>query len=84
MEITHLQFADDVLFMRDWSTGNALNLLKLLKCFEEAFNLWINLNKSQPLGVGITDRRSPDVLCLCIVVQVTCLLPAWVYWLGAI
>lgn len=33
MEISHLQFADDALFFREWSTRNALNLLHLLKNF---------------------------------------------------
>lgn len=36
VEVTHLQFADDVLFMGEWFAGNAMNLLKCVKWFEAA------------------------------------------------
>lgn len=53
VEVTHLQFAEDVLFVGDWSTGNAKNLVKLLTCFEEASGLRINLHKSKLFGVKV-------------------------------
>lgn len=56
VEITHLQFADDVLFLGEWSVRNALNLLKALKWYEDAYGLTINLNKSGLFGIGV----SPD------------------------
>lgn len=31
VELSHLQFADDVLFLSEWSVTNAMNLLKCLK-----------------------------------------------------
>lgn len=35
VELWHLQFADDALFLGDWSAGNAVDLMHLL-CFEDA------------------------------------------------
>lgn len=54
MEISHLQFADDALFFGDWSTGNAFVLIHLLKNFEVASRLQINLRKSWIIGVRIS------------------------------
>lgn len=53
IEITHLQFADDVLFFGEWSVWNVTNLLKCLKWFEAASGLVINLTKSRLLGVHV-------------------------------
>lgn len=36
VEVTHLQFTDDVLFLREWFAGNTINFLKCLKWFEAA------------------------------------------------
>lgn len=54
IEVIQLQYVDDVLFFDEWSNQNALTLLKLLKCFEAASGLKINLQKSQLFGVGIS------------------------------
>ncbi|XP_071728212.1 uncharacterized mitochondrial protein AtMg01250-like [Rutidosis leptorrhynchoides] len=32
--VPHLQYADDTIFLGEWSRRNASNLMKLLKCFE--------------------------------------------------
>lgn len=53
IQVPLLQFADDVLFVGEWSHSNISNLLKLLKCFEEASGLKINLHKSCLIGVGV-------------------------------
>lgn len=53
LEISHLQFADDAVFFGEWSTSNASNLLRLLKNFEAASGLKINLRKSRLIGVGV-------------------------------
>lgn len=54
VEQTHLQFADDVLFLGEWFLMNAMHLLKCLNWFEAASGLKINLNKSRLFGVGVS------------------------------
>lgn len=53
VELSHLQFTDDALFLGEWSAGNVVNLMHLLKCFEDASGLRINLHKSRTFGVGV-------------------------------
>lgn len=57
LEISHLQFADDALFVDNWSLGNARNLLQLLSCFGEASGLHINLLKTRLYGVGVSEAE---------------------------
>ncbi|XP_071699739.1 uncharacterized mitochondrial protein AtMg01250-like [Rutidosis leptorrhynchoides] len=56
--VSHPQFADDSIFFEEWSNTNALNLMKLLKCFEKASGLKVNLLKSNLYGIGV----APDDL----------------------
>lgn len=58
IQVLLLQFADDILFLGEWSYSNVGTLLKLLKCFEEALGLMINLNKSSLTGVGVTNAEA--------------------------
>ncbi|GJY70046.1 RNA-directed DNA polymerase, eukaryota [Tanacetum coccineum] len=51
--ISHLFYADDVIFVREWSEVNLVNLVRILNCFYLASGLKINLHKSQVLGVGV-------------------------------
>ena len=51
--ISLLQYADDALFSGEWSSLNAKNLVLLLKCFEDASGLKVNLSKSRLFGVGV-------------------------------
>ncbi|XP_071695017.1 uncharacterized mitochondrial protein AtMg01250-like [Rutidosis leptorrhynchoides] len=44
--LSHLQYADDTLFVGEWSKVNFSNVVKLLKCFEDASGLKINMGKS--------------------------------------
>ncbi|GJU45999.1 RNA-directed DNA polymerase, eukaryota [Tanacetum coccineum] len=48
-----LQCADDALFFGKWSRSNARNLILILKCFEEASGLKVNLSRSRIFGVGV-------------------------------
>ncbi|GJX30962.1 RNA-directed DNA polymerase, eukaryota, reverse transcriptase zinc-binding domain protein [Tanacetum coccineum] len=48
------QYADDALFFGKWSRLNARNLIVILKCFEEASGLKVNLSKSKLYGVGVS------------------------------
>nr|GEZ51692.1 RNA-directed DNA polymerase, eukaryota, reverse transcriptase zinc-binding domain protein [Tanacetum cinerariifolium] len=51
--ISHLFFADDAVFIGEWSDSNLDNIIKILKCFFLASGLKINIQKSQVLGVGV-------------------------------
>ncbi|GJT97390.1 reverse transcriptase domain, reverse transcriptase zinc-binding domain protein [Tanacetum coccineum] len=53
LTLSHLQFADDVIFMGEWSQDNAQNLVRILRCFYLSFGLKINLKKSKLFGVGV-------------------------------
>ncbi|GJY28925.1 RNA-directed DNA polymerase, eukaryota [Tanacetum coccineum] len=53
VSISHLFYADDAMFIGEWSEGNLANILKILKCFYLASGLQINIHKSQVLGVGV-------------------------------
>ncbi|GKD88946.1 RNA-directed DNA polymerase, eukaryota, reverse transcriptase zinc-binding domain protein, partial [Tanacetum coccineum] len=48
-----LQYADNALFFGEWSRDNALCLIHILRCFELAFGLKVNLDKSKVFGVGV-------------------------------
>ncbi|GJX47690.1 RNA-directed DNA polymerase, eukaryota [Tanacetum coccineum] len=51
--ISLLQYADDALFFGEWSRVNAMNLIRILKCFEFASGLKVNIMKSRIMGVGV-------------------------------
>nr|GEW48910.1 transposon TX1 putative 149 kDa protein [Tanacetum cinerariifolium] len=48
-----LQLADDALFFCKWSSFNAINLVRMLKCFQDASGLKVNLSKSRIYSVGV-------------------------------
>ncbi|GJS75871.1 putative RNA-directed DNA polymerase [Tanacetum coccineum] len=52
--VSHLQYADDTIFFREWNKENAKSLMCILKCFEEVSGLRVNFNKSKLYGVGVT------------------------------
>ncbi|GJS28988.1 RNA-directed DNA polymerase, eukaryota [Tanacetum coccineum] len=55
--ISHLFYADDAVFIGEWSDSNMENIVKILKCFFLASGLKINIQKSQVLGVGVPRTR---------------------------
>ncbi|GJW65790.1 hypothetical protein Tco_0117674 [Tanacetum coccineum] len=55
MSISHLLYADDVIFFGEWSWVNAHNLISMLRCFFLISGLKINIHKSNILGIGVTD-----------------------------
>ncbi|GJS37941.1 RNA-directed DNA polymerase, eukaryota [Tanacetum coccineum] len=56
--ISHLFYADDAVFIGEWSIANLSGITHILHCFSLLSGLSINLKKSHLLGVGI---RSEDV-----------------------
>ncbi|CAI9275321.1 unnamed protein product [Lactuca saligna] len=50
--ILHLLYADDALFLGEWSEHNIKNLARILHCFHVSSGLRVNFNKSRVFGVG--------------------------------
>ncbi|GJS23025.1 putative RNA-directed DNA polymerase, eukaryota, reverse transcriptase zinc-binding domain protein [Tanacetum coccineum] len=57
MRISHLIYVDDVIFLGEWSSVNAYNLLCMLRCFYLISGLKINVNKCNVLGVGVSNEE---------------------------
>nr|KAJ0210611.1 hypothetical protein LSAT_V11C400216830 [Lactuca sativa] len=53
--LSHLQYVDDVIFLGAWSISNAKNLIRILRCFELASGLKINMSKSKIYGIGVNN-----------------------------
>nr|GEV75973.1 RNA-directed DNA polymerase, eukaryota [Tanacetum cinerariifolium] len=51
--ISHLFYADDALFLGEWSDKNLEVIIHTLRCFHLALGLKINIQKCQLLGVGV-------------------------------
>ncbi|GKE32766.1 RNA-directed DNA polymerase, eukaryota, partial [Tanacetum coccineum] len=51
--ISHLFYADDIVFVGEWNDKNIYTLLNVLKCFYLASGLKINLHKSKLMGIGV-------------------------------
>ena len=54
--ISHLFYADDAVFVGEWSDDNLSSIMHVLHCFSLSSGLKINVKKSQLLGVGIHDQ----------------------------
>ncbi|KAI3800096.1 hypothetical protein L1987_35404 [Smallanthus sonchifolius] len=53
--VSHLCYADDVIFLGPWSERNLVNLNRLLRCFQLVTGLKVNPVKSSLFGVGVDD-----------------------------
>ncbi|XP_071692209.1 uncharacterized protein [Rutidosis leptorrhynchoides] len=53
--ISHLQYADDTIFLGERNRENAYSLQNLLKCFELVSGLKVNFHKSFLYGIGVND-----------------------------
>ncbi|KAI3815120.1 hypothetical protein L1987_14776 [Smallanthus sonchifolius] len=55
--LSHFLYADDVVFLGSWSDSNAKNLCRILRCFNLASGLKVNLLKCQLFGTGIDSHE---------------------------
>ncbi|GKB70919.1 RNA-directed DNA polymerase, eukaryota, reverse transcriptase zinc-binding domain protein, partial [Tanacetum coccineum] len=53
LSLSHFFFADDALFVGEWSRENIRNLSIILECFHRVSGLKINFHKSNLVGVGV-------------------------------
>ncbi|GKC91084.1 RNA-directed DNA polymerase, eukaryota [Tanacetum coccineum] len=56
LTLSHLFYADDVVFVGEWKESNIRILLNVLKCFFLASGLKINLQKSKLMGLGVSSN----------------------------
>nr|KAJ0197364.1 hypothetical protein LSAT_V11C700352090 [Lactuca sativa] len=54
--ISHLLYADDALFVGEWSDENIKNLARILRFFHVSSGLKVNFDKSKIFGIGV-DRQ---------------------------
>ncbi|GKF57653.1 RNA-directed DNA polymerase, eukaryota, partial [Tanacetum coccineum] len=54
LNLSHLFYADDVIFVSKWNSSNLSTIVNVLKRFDLASGLKINLNKSKLMGIGIS------------------------------
>ncbi|GJX91834.1 RNA-directed DNA polymerase, eukaryota [Tanacetum coccineum] len=56
--ISHLFYADDAVFIGEWSDDNLTRIMHVLHCFSLSSGLKINVKKSHLLGVGISSANT--------------------------
>ncbi|KAJ0527046.1 putative RNA-directed DNA polymerase [Helianthus annuus] len=59
--LSHLFYADDVIFIGEWSEENIKNLNRILRCFNLCSGLKVNLNKSCVYGVGVEEEENQNM-----------------------
>nr|GFA95688.1 putative RNA-directed DNA polymerase, eukaryota, reverse transcriptase zinc-binding domain protein [Tanacetum cinerariifolium] len=68
VDLSHMFFADDAVFVGQWSEGNINSLVNILECFNMASGLKINMRKSKIMGVHVTrdkvDKAATKLGCL--------------------
>ncbi|GJX01702.1 RNA-directed DNA polymerase, eukaryota [Tanacetum coccineum] len=57
MCISHMFYADDVVFVGKWSDENINTLTNVLECFHRASGLKINMSKSKIMGVNVDENK---------------------------
>ncbi|GKA24778.1 RNA-directed DNA polymerase, eukaryota, partial [Tanacetum coccineum] len=56
LQLSHLFYADDVIFMGQWSESNIHTIVLALDCFYKASGLRLNLHKSKLIGIAVEDE----------------------------
>ncbi|GJU31529.1 RNA-directed DNA polymerase, eukaryota [Tanacetum coccineum] len=57
LQVSHLFYADDAVFMGHWSESNLDTILRVLDCFYHASGLHINMIKSKLIGVAVSSAK---------------------------
>nr|GEX01688.1 RNA-directed DNA polymerase, eukaryota, reverse transcriptase zinc-binding domain protein [Tanacetum cinerariifolium] len=68
LHVSHLFYADDVVFMGQLSDSNILTIVHALDCFFQAYGLRINMHKSKLKGIAVdvdkVNRAAKTIGCL--------------------
>nr|GFA73251.1 RNA-directed DNA polymerase, eukaryota, reverse transcriptase zinc-binding domain protein [Tanacetum cinerariifolium] len=57
LQISHLFYADDTIFMGQWSQCNIDTIIRVLDVFYHATGLRINMNKSNLMGISVDSNK---------------------------
>ncbi|GJZ98267.1 RNA-directed DNA polymerase, eukaryota, reverse transcriptase zinc-binding domain protein [Tanacetum coccineum] len=55
LQLSHLFYADDAVFVGQWNNSNIDNIVHVLQCFHQTSGLRINMSKSKLIGVYVND-----------------------------
>ncbi|KAJ0601850.1 putative RNA-directed DNA polymerase [Helianthus annuus] len=55
--LSHFLYADDAIFLGEWTELNARNINRVMRCFYLASGLKVNLGKSSVYGVGANEEE---------------------------
>nr|GEY98180.1 RNA-directed DNA polymerase, eukaryota [Tanacetum cinerariifolium] len=55
LTLFHLFYADDAVFIGEWSNGNLIGIMNILRCFSFLSGMSINIHKSHLLGIRVSD-----------------------------
>nr|GFC45667.1 RNA-directed DNA polymerase, eukaryota [Tanacetum cinerariifolium] len=61
MVLSHMFFADDAVFVGQWSNSNIDTIIYDLKCFERASGLRMNMSKSKIMGIAVNGDKVDEV-----------------------
>ncbi|GKE04395.1 RNA-directed DNA polymerase, eukaryota, reverse transcriptase zinc-binding domain protein, partial [Tanacetum coccineum] len=53
LQLSHIFYADDVVFTGQWCDANINTIVRMLECFFRAYGLRINLHKSKLMGIAV-------------------------------
>nr|GEY82778.1 RNA-directed DNA polymerase, eukaryota, reverse transcriptase zinc-binding domain protein [Tanacetum cinerariifolium] len=57
LNLSHMFYADDAIFMGQWSESNIDTIVKVLDCFNRASGFRINMTKSKLLSISVEDDK---------------------------
>nr|GEY33898.1 putative RNA-directed DNA polymerase, eukaryota, reverse transcriptase zinc-binding domain protein [Tanacetum cinerariifolium] len=57
LKFSHMFYADDAIFVGQWSDENINTLVRVLDCFHRASGLKINMNKSKIMGIHMEGNK---------------------------
>nr|GFB84240.1 RNA-directed DNA polymerase, eukaryota, reverse transcriptase zinc-binding domain protein [Tanacetum cinerariifolium] len=61
MVLSHMFFADDAVFVGQWSNSNIDTIIYALKCFKRASGLRMNTSKSKIMGIAVNGDKVDQV-----------------------
>ncbi|GKB79710.1 RNA-directed DNA polymerase, eukaryota, reverse transcriptase zinc-binding domain protein [Tanacetum coccineum] len=68
LQLSHLFYAEDVVFIGQWSDSNISTIIHVLDCFFHASGLRINLHKSKLIGIAVdpssVEAAPNDIGCM--------------------
>ncbi|GJX85064.1 RNA-directed DNA polymerase, eukaryota [Tanacetum coccineum] len=83
VNLSHMFYADDAVFVGEWSESNISSLIHVLECFHKVSGLKINMSKSKIMGFEVDSDRvshaAAKLGCLLLKTPFVYLDPMWGY-----